>query len=137
MSTGSTNPTNSTTNGSTSSASTGGANSLNSLSANDFLQLMITELQNQDPLDPTDESEIMQQTAALSEITSSTQLTSTLDSMQISSNLTGAAGLIGANITGLDGNGNAVSGVVSSVTVSGGTATLQVGNDAVPLDNSG
>jgi flagellar basal-body rod modification protein FlgD len=96
---------------------------------------MITELQNQDPLDPTDESEIMAQTASLSQITASTQLTSTLDSMQISQNLTGAASLIGANITGLDPNGKSVSGMVSSVTVSGGEAQLQVGNSVVSLSN--
>lgn len=135
MSTGPTTNTNNSTSGSTSSPTTGNANSLNSLSATDFLQLMITELQNQDPLDPTDESEIMAQTASLSQITASTQLTSTLDSMQISQNLTGAASLIGANVTGLDASGNSVSGVVSSVQVSGGAATLQVGNDTIPLDN--
>ena len=129
-------PSTTSTPASTSSATTSGAtNSLNSLSASDFLNLMITELQNQDPLDPTDESEIMAQTASLSQITASTQLTSTLDSMQISQNLTGAASLIGANITGLDPNGKSVSGMVSSVTVSGGEAQLQVGNSVVSLSN--
>lgn len=130
------NTNNSTSGGATSSATTSAAsNSLNSLSTSDFLNLMITELQNQDPLDPTDESEIMAQTASLSQITASTQLTSTLDSMQISQNLSGAANLIGANITGLDASGNAVSGTVSSVTVSGGEAQLQVGNSEVSLAN--
>jgi flagellar basal-body rod modification protein FlgD len=108
---------------------------LSSLTANDFLTLMITELQNQDPLNPTDESEIMAQTASLSQITASTQLTSTLDSMQISQNLQGAASLIGASITGLDAKGNSVSGTVSSVTVSGGEAQLQVGSSEVSLSN--
>jgi flagellar basal-body rod modification protein FlgD len=134
MSTVSTN--NSSTNGTTSSATTSAAsNSLNSLSTSDFLNLMITELQNQDPLNPTDESEIMAQTASLSQITASTQLTSTLDSMQISQNLSGAASLIGANITGLDAKGNSVSGTVASVTVSGGEAQLQVGSSVIPLGN--
>ncbi len=130
----STNNNNST--GSTSSTATSGAsNSLNSLSVNDFLNLMITELQNQDPLNPTDESEIMAQTASLSQITASTQLTSTLDSMQISQNLTGAAAMIGAQITGLDAKGNSVAGTVSSVQVSGGAAQLLVGDSMVPLNN--
>jgi len=122
--------------GSTSSATTAGAtNSLNSLTANDFLNLMITELKNQDPLNPTDESQIMAQTASLSQITASNQLTSTLDSMQIGQNLQGAASLIGASITGLDAKGNSVSGTVSSVTVSGGEAQLQVGSSTVSLSN--
>ncbi len=130
---------NSTNNSSSTSGSTattsGASNSLQSLNANDFLQLMITELQNQDPLDPTDESEIMQQTASLSQMTASTQLTSTLDAMQISQNLTGAAAMIGQTITGLDSNSNAVNGVVTGVTVTGGTPVLQVGSSNVSLSN--
>lgn len=134
MSTGGTSPTSNS--GSTAQSTTQGAsNSLNSLNATDFLNLMITELQNQDPLNPTDESEIMAQTASLSQITASTQLTSTLDSMQISQNLSGAASLIGANVTGLDAKGNSVVGTVGSVTVSGGDVLLAVGNSTIPLNN--
>jgi flagellar basal-body rod modification protein FlgD len=134
MSVGTSNPT--TGSSSTSTATTAGAtNGLQSLGVSDFLNLMITELKNQDPLNPTDQSQIMAQTASLSQITASDQLTSTLDSMQISQNLTGAASMIGANITGLDASGKSVTGVVTGVTVSGGQATLQVGTSEVTLAN--
>ncbi len=45
----------------TSSSSTSTSTTSSSLSTNDFLQLIVTQLQNQNPLDPTDTTEFMNQ----------------------------------------------------------------------------
>ena len=48
------------------------------LDSQDFLRLMIVQLQNQDPLEPTGNQELMQQFATIREIELSTSLTDTI-----------------------------------------------------------
>ena len=55
------------------------ARDLRDLDLNEFLQLMITELQNQDPLDPMDNSEILQQITQIREISATDSLQETLE----------------------------------------------------------
>src|SRR5271154_2165302 len=86
-----------------------------SMSTGDFLKLMITELQNQDPTSPEDTSQIMQEIGQMQSIESTTQLTTTLNAMSLGQGLTSASLLINQNIVGLDSNGNSVNGTVSSV----------------------
>lgn len=80
-----------------------------------FLQLMITELQNQDPLDPTDSSEFLQQITQIREIGASDKLTETLDRVLAGQNLAMASGLIGKEVVGVDNQLNEVRGVVERV----------------------
>lgn len=80
-----------------------------------FLQLMITELQNQDPLDPTDSSEFLQQITQIREIGASDKLTETLDRVLAGQNLAMASGLIGKEVVGVDSQLNEVRGVVERV----------------------
>ncbi len=110
-------------------------NSINSLSADQFLKLMITELQNQDPTNPEKNSEIMQQVSSISQITASNKLSTTLNGVALGQSIASAGAMIGKNINGLTADGKTVNGVVSSVTVTGTTPVLNVGTDAVPLTN--
>lgn len=80
-----------------------------------FLQLMITELQNQDPLDPTDSSEFLQQITQIREIGASDKLTETLDRVLAGQNLAMASGLIGKEVVGMDSQLKEVRGVVERV----------------------
>ena len=59
-----------------STQATGSANSggLNGLSTADFLNLFITQLRNQDPLNPTSSNEFLTQTAQFSQVQGITQL---------------------------------------------------------------
>ena len=105
-----------------------------------FLQLMITELQNQDPLDPTDSSEFLQQVTQIREIGASDKLTDTLDRVLAGQNLAMASGLIGKEVIGLDDELNEVSGVVDRVATATHEATgaqtlrVHIGSDSFPLD---
>lgn len=51
---------------------------------NNFLKLLVTQLQNQDPLNPADNSQITSQLAQLSTVTGVNQLNSTLTALQTS-----------------------------------------------------
>ena len=130
--------------GSTGSSSSSSSSSQNSTSVNDpfakldmsdFLKLMITEMQNQDPTSPTDTSQIMQEIGQMQSIESTTQLNTTLNALNLTQGLTSASLLINQNIVGIDDKGNNVNGTVSSVVVNNGAAALVVGNSTVQLSN--
>ncbi|CAM5190652.1 Basal-body rod modification protein FlgD OS=Castellaniella defragrans OX=75697 GN=HNR28_000423 PE=3 SV=1 [Castellaniella defragrans] len=93
----------SSTDSSTAAAALAGAqtNSLVSSTQNQFLTLLVTQLQNQDPLNPMDNSEVTSQIAQLSTVNGIQQLNNTLlalsGQMDMSQSLQ-AAGLIGKDI---------------------------------------
>jgi flagellar basal-body rod modification protein FlgD len=87
------------------------------LNSSDFLQLMIAELQSQDPLNPMDNHELVQQIGAIRELSATTKLTDTLDTVLLGQNMATASGLIGKKIDALDDEGNTVQGTVDRVTV--------------------
>ncbi len=82
-----------------------------------FLQLMIAEMQNQDPLSPMDSSEMVAQMGQISQIGSTNKLTQTLDNLASSQELVTASTLIGRSVTGLAIDASEVDGVVDRITV--------------------
>lgn len=100
-----------------------------------FLQLLITELQSQDPSEPMKNSELVNQISQIRAIESNTRLTETLESVMLGQNMSTASGLLGRTITGLTDDGTRVEGVVDKITVTDGTPVLYVGDDAVSLSN--
>ncbi|MDA7951171.1 MAG: flagellar biosynthesis protein FlgD [Pirellulaceae bacterium] len=92
-------------------------NAVTDIDIDEFLQLMITELQNQDPLDPTDNSEIVQQMSHIREIGATDELSNTLESVLSGSNMTTASSLIGKEIEALTDDFDSVSGTVQSASV--------------------
>jgi len=91
-----------------------------------FLQLLVSELQNQNPLDPSDPSQYLTETAQFAMVQQINNMAS-----QTSSAL--AASLLGRQITGTTASGAPVTGVVSGISISGGAPTLEVGASDVPL----
>ncbi|HUP78831.1 MAG TPA: flagellar hook capping FlgD N-terminal domain-containing protein [Pirellula sp.] len=92
-------------------------NGLNDIDLTDFLTLMLTELQNQDPLNPTDNAALLQQVGELRGISSNDQLVSTLKGFSNTQELTTASSLIGKTVKGLDNAAKEVTGAVTSVSV--------------------
>jgi len=107
----------------------------NSLNTNTFIQLLVTEMENQDPMNPMSNSDILQEIGEIRSVDATTQLTTTLNSVLAGQSVATASSLIGRNINGMDAQGNTVSGTVSSVSLANGTATLSVGSQSVPLSN--
>lgn len=77
-----------------------------------FLTLLVAQMSNQDPLNPTDSAEYMGQLASFSSVEQQIQTNTKLDSMMAVSALTQADSLIGRTVTSADG---LTSGVVAAV----------------------
>lgn len=121
---------------STGATSTSAANSgLAGVTPDDFLKMLITELQNQDPMNPTNSDQIMQQISEIRNIQATSDLTSTLSSVALGQSLATASNLIGRQVEGLAGDGSKISGAVSSVSIKNGSPELNVGNQTLTLAN--
>ncbi len=114
------------------SADTSGSttDAINDLDLGTFLTLMITELQNQDPLNPLENKDMLAQLSQIRSVGSTDKLTKTLDSVLLGQNLTSATTLIGADISALSDNGDSVTGVVDRVSIDKGVPKLHVDNIA-------
>jgi len=95
----------------------------------DFLQLLIAQMRNQDPTSPTDMSQYMSQFAQLSSVEQAIQTNTKLDTLLSSSALSQADSLIGHTASFTSENGEANTGVITAVyiTQSGAVATLDNG----------
>ncbi len=100
---------------------------------NEFLKLLIAELQNQDPTSPSDPTQYMSQLASFSQVEQQVQSNTMLSAMLTSSALSQADSIIGKNVTSADGK---TTGTISSVTIGNNgaaTATLADGTQ-ISLD---
>lgn len=121
-------PAASATSNQTSSPTTQTAAQAATVNYNQFLQLLVAELQNQDPTAPTDPTQYMSQLASFSSVEQQIQTNSKLDTMLTSQALSHAESLIGQTITSADGT---TTGTVASVTLGtdgGITANLANGD---------
>lgn len=96
------------------------------LGKNDFLKLLVSQLQNQDPLNPMKDQDFIAQMAQFSSLEQMQNMNSSISISQASS-------MIGAEITWKDTKGNTNTGTVSSVEISSGVPSLKVGDTLVDL----
>lgn len=126
-----------------STASTTGSNAserdftdaLGGLDLGDFFDLMIKEMQNQDPLNPQDSDKILQQFSQLREIGATDKLNETLDSVLLGQQLANASSLVNKDIIGLSDDASNVEGRVDRVTIEKGLAKLHIGDKKVSITN--
>jgi flagellar hook assembly protein FlgD len=115
----------------------------NSLGPNAFLQLLTTELQNQDPDNPQDATESVTQLAQMSELQYQQQLTSSFQAFQSNFGVLQAASLIGKAATVSTGssssNSSTVTGIIQSIDVQNGTPYFTMTNSSgqTITDNNG
>ncbi len=101
----------------------------------DFLKLLITEIQSQDPMEPMSNQEILEQISQIREIESNMRLTETLQSVRLGQNLTVAGMMIGRLIVALSDDAREITGQVDGVSIVDGQPKLHVGEDTVDLEN--
>jgi flagellar basal-body rod modification protein FlgD len=106
--------------------SSGEFNTFNDLDLDVFLKLLITELQNQDPLNPLDNSQMLAQIHQLREIGATDKLTNTLDSVLLGQNITSSTNLIGQDVNAISDDNQRVSGTVSRVSIENGQPKLHL-----------
>lgn len=107
------------TNSSPNSAAAGRTkgNDMRDVDLDQFLGLLVTEMQNQDPLNPMDNSQLLTQISQIREIGSTNQLTETLSTLAVGQGLTMASSLIGKKISALNDEAEEITGVVDRVSV--------------------
>jgi flagellar basal-body rod modification protein FlgD len=125
----------------TSSTSSGGVDTIGSsagtsatstLSSGDFMKLFLAQMENQDPSQPTDDTQMLSELSQMTEVSTLQQVQTALQGSQLAQ----SSALIGKNVTGQDVNGTAVDGVVTSVTQSTDAGlVLQVGSQYIKPDS--
>ncbi len=93
---------------------------LGDISSNDFMNLLITQLQYQDPFEPMDNEEMLNQMSTIRELELTTRLTDKIDQLTDQQRFASVASLIGKFVRGEVGDGEGstltVEGTVSSIT---------------------
>lgn len=96
------------------------------LKAEDFIKMMITQLQNQDPLEPAKNDQLLAQMSQISQLQSSTSLNESLKSMVLQNQIGSASSLIGKSVQGMAADNSTVSGMVTSVKVESDAVKLEL-----------
>jgi flagellar basal-body rod modification protein FlgD len=112
-------------------ASSASAGSGQTLGQNQFLQLLMTQLQNQDPMSPMDNTQFIAQMAQFSSLEQMTNLVSATKAMNANTEVAQSVALIGHNVTYTNADGSTGSGVVSEVDVASGNVQLKIGNTSI------
>lgn len=97
------------------------------LGRDDFFKLFLSQLANQDPMNPVSDKEFINQLAQFTMIDALQAVKTALAGTQLAE----ASGLIGRSIAGVDIAGAAVDGVVDRVVQADGRLLLMVGDRAV------
>lgn len=93
----------------------------------EFLQLLMTNLRHQDPTKPFDSSQMIAQQAEFASLEQMSNLNKNLVTLMAMENVTQSAMLLGKTVTGKDGSGTVVTGVVEGLSFGeDGTPTLSV-----------
>lgn len=101
----------------------------NDLDRDAFLQLLVMEMQYQDPMNPVDNTEMI---AQLAEFASLEQMNNLNESFEMLSgsfdqlNFISASSLVGHEVTGIDEEGNVIEGTVETVHLDGSLVYLNV-----------
>jgi len=118
-----------------------GAYANQGLDKDSFMKLLVTQLQNQDPLEPTQNQEFVAQLATFSSLEQLEELNDNTVAMialnqsnALLSQLTQSSALIGKSVSWTDPQtGQTATGSVDSVRIIDGLAVLQVGDLEIPL----
>lgn len=110
---------------------TSSSDATNQLSTDEFFKLLVTELQQQDPLEPTKTADMISQVSQINSIEVSKQLTEVLAQLSSQQQSSGVSDLIGkyveAEVTTSDGETAEIAGVVTGVRFgSDGAAVLEL-----------
>lgn len=98
------------------------------LKTEDFIKMMVTQLQNQDPLEPAKNQELLAQMSQIGQLQSTTALQDSLKGLVMQNNLGAAGSLMGKMVKGLDENGEELAGMVTSVRVQDDEVYLELDN---------
>jgi len=103
------------------------------LTADDFMTLLITQLQNQDPSQPMENDALLSQLTTMQNLQSNVELSRTLQQITSNQQLSTASGFIGKLVTGTTNEQETVSGMADRAFLRDGDAFVGIGDSEVPL----
>jgi flagellar basal-body rod modification protein FlgD len=123
------------TSGTSGSSSTPPVNPKSVLGKDDFLKLMVAQLKYQNPLSPSDQSQMTSQMAQFSMVEGINNLEASVDQLNSGDTVSQAVSLIGKQVTYVTDDGTNATGKATSASFSNGQATVHVGDTDVALAN--
>jgi flagellar basal-body rod modification protein FlgD len=112
-----------------------GGTSVNTLGKDDFLKLLITQLQNQDPTRPLEDKEFISQMAQFSSLEQMVEMNKTLGSLITDYRVNYSTSLLGKQVEVFDGrSGRSEVGVVDEVSLQGGVPTVSFNGLSYAVD---
>ncbi len=105
------------------------------LNADSFMRLLIAQLQNQDPLEPVGNDQLLSQIATMRNLQSNIELSEAMKAITTNQQLSTAASFIGKSISGNGTGGSVVSGVADRAFLRGGEAFVGIGTAVLPIKN--
>lgn len=115
-------------------AAAAGTNPNAILGKDDFLKLLVTQLQHQDPMNPMDDKDFMGQMAQFSSLEQITNLVTATQAQSFSTQMSQAVGLIGHNVSWVAEDGTNGTGTASKVSISDGAIQITVGDSQITPD---
>lgn len=109
--------------------------SLGNLGPDAFLKLLVAQLKYQNPMEPSDGTQLLQQTAQFTQVETLQSLADSQEQLMNVTQFSLAVGLSGKQVTGYDASGNQVKGQVDNIRFASTGAELQIDQTWVPLSN--
>lgn len=103
------------------------------LNSETFLKLLIAQLQNQDPTQPVDNEQILNQLATMRNLQANIELSDTLKSQSSGDQITTGAAFLGKLVSGKTDAGKDVSGIADRVFVENGTTKIGIGSEVLAV----
>jgi flagellar basal-body rod modification protein FlgD len=135
------------TTASTSTTSTSTTNANTALGENDFLTLLTTQLKNQDPLNPMDDTQSVSELAQFSALQATSSLAANFGTFQSNFAVSQASGMLGKSVTvsstDSTGTSSTIAGTVKAIQVVNGSPEFTmvdasgkaiVGTDGTPTE---
>ena len=98
------------------------------LGKDDFLKLLVTQLQHQDPMNPVDDTDFMGQMAQFTSVEQLTNMATSIQLMSTASQSTQSIALIGKTVSWKKEDGTSGEGVAQSVSFADGKISITVGD---------
>jgi flagellar basal-body rod modification protein FlgD len=111
-----------------------GIDALGSLGKTDFLNLLATQLQYQDPMNPMSDTEFISQLAQFSALEAANNTSTAIGNLSAQQSQLQATAWLGKSVAGIDSSTQQVfTGVVQAVDFSGTSPTLLIGSQKYAL----
>lgn len=98
-----------------------------------FMQLLLAQLKNQDPLKPMDNTEFISQMAQFNSLNELMSLNKTMGELMTAQLVTQGSSMIGKEVTANLDTGDTVTGTVSAMQIRDNNVTLTVNGTQVPM----